>query len=276
MKAARKVKHPLNLPAVLVTVLALVGFVITSYLTYLHYANTRSFCDLSESISCDVVTTSIYSEVFGIPVSVMGMVYFIFNIFLVMFVKSPKSYLIVFLITLFVLFPSYYLTGIEAFVLKAWCILCETSKVLMVLTLIISFTQIKKWYKDLLRLSVPIILAGLIAVVVTFFAQTGNVTKKDYSGFVQSLNEKGVVYYKSIRCNNCKRQEKMFGKAYQKLNSVECHPDGQTPQPELCLKRRIDKTPTFLIEIDNKEIKRLEGLNSLEDIARWAEVPFEK
>jgi thiol-disulfide isomerase/thioredoxin len=86
------------------------------------------------------------------------------------------------------------------------------------------------------------------------------------------LNEEGVVYYKSKICNNCKRQEALLGEAYKKLNSVECHPDGVDPQPELCLSKGIKKTPTFLIEENGEEVKRLEGLQPLDDLAEWAGV----
>ena len=63
----------------LITSAALLGLVIMSYLTYIHYANTSSFCDISKEVSCDVVTTSLYSEVFGLPVSVLGLGYFLFK-----------------------------------------------------------------------------------------------------------------------------------------------------------------------------------------------------
>ena len=277
METADTTKQPLfSLPRILILVLSLVGFGIMAYLTYIHYANAQSFCDLSETISCDVVTTSIYSEIFGFPISILGLGYFGLPFLLTVFYRKKAFYQLLFLLTLFVLIPSYYFTALEAFVIKAFCILCETSKILMLATLVISFVAMKEKFSVVLRIAIPVIIAGLVAAGVTYFAQTGNVVKRDYTAFVQALNQEGVVYYKSVKCNNCKRQEKLFGEAIKKLNSVECHPEGVNPQPELCLKKGIKKTPTFLIEEGGVEVKRLEGLQPLEDLAKWAQVPFEE
>jgi len=277
METADTTKQPLfSLPRILIFVLSLVGFGIMAYLTYIHYANAQSFCDLSEKISCDVVTTSIYSEIFGFPISILGLGYFGLTFLLTVFYRKKVFYQLLFLLTLFVLIPSYYFTALEAFVIKAFCILCEASKVLMLATLVISFVAMKEKFSVVLRIAIPVIIAGLVAAGVTYFAQTGNVVKRDYTAFVQALNQEGVVYYKSVKCNNCKRQEKLFGEYIKKLNSVECHPEGVNPQPELCLKKGIKKTPTFLIEENGVEVKRLEGLQPLEDLAKWAQVPFEE
>lgn len=277
MRTKRKDKASfLKFSKILIILLSGLGLAISLYLTYIHFANTKSFCDLSETISCDVVTTSIFSEVFGIPLSILGVGYFGVVLTLVLLKKSSGIFKIYFYLTLFTLIPSLYLTGVEAFILNAFCPLCESSKVLMFGILILSFLKIRKESKIILRNAVPIIITGLVAVGVTYFAQTGSATSKDYSTFVDSLNKKGVVYYKSVKCSNCKREEKLFGKAYVKLNSVECHPEGKDPKPELCLKMGIKKTPTFLIEQDGRELKRLEGLQKLDKIGQWAGVPFEK
>ena len=264
-----------SLPRILILSLSIIGFGIMAYLTYIHYANTKSFCDISETVSCDVVTTSIYSEIFGLPISILGLGYFGLTFLLSAFYRKKLFYQLIFLLTLFVLIPSYYFTALEAFVIKAFCILCETSKILMLAILITSFAAMKEKFSAVLRLAIPVIIAGLVAAGVTYFAQTGNVVKRDNTAFVQALNVKGVVYYKSVKCNNCKRQEKLFGEYIKKLNSVECHPEGENPQPELCLAKGIKKTPTFLIEEGGVEVKRLEGLQQLDDLAKWAQVPFE-
>ena len=263
-----------NWQRVLISLSGFFGLAISVYLTYIHYASAKSFCDISENISCDVVTTSIYSEVFGVPMSVLGVGYFTAVLLLMLFQKSPGAFKVIFFLTLFVLMPSLYLTGTEIFIIKTLCPLCETSKALMVGILIVSFFQLHQKLKLTLRMAAPVLIAGIVAAAVTYFAQTGNVTNKDYSEFVDSLNSRGVVYYKSVKCSNCKRQEKLFGKTYIKLKAVECQPEGPNPQPELCLRKGIKKTPTFLLEKDGVEIKRLEGLQMLEKIANWAEVPF--
>ncbi len=254
----------------IVTVLSLLGLVIMMYLTYIHFAHAKSFCDLSETVSCDVVTTSIYSEIFGIPVSILGLGYFAFVFFLITFQYGKNIFRNIVFATLFGLMPSLYLTSTEIFLIKAFCPLCETSKVIMFGILITSLVALGKQLKETLRMSVPILIAGFVAAGVTYFAQTGTLVKRDYTPLAEALNAKGVVYYASFKCNNCKRQEKLLGEAYKVLNHVECHPEGPNGNPELCLQKKIDHTPTFLIEKEGLEIERKVGLQSIEELSNLA------
>lgn len=249
-----------------IAILAVVGLGIMSYLTYIHYANVKSFCDLSAEVSCDVVTTSIYSEVFGIPVSVLGLLYFATVLIISLAKKSLPIFQALFFLTVFVLIPSLYLTLTEILFIKSFCILCETSKALMLTILVTLFLAVKNYTKDIGRLAIPVVIAGIVVSGVLFFAQTGTVVQKDYSGLVQRLNEAGWVYYKSYTCSNCRRQEKLLGEAYKKLNAVECHPDGPNGNPELCLKNNITKTPTWILERGGAEVRRIEGLQTIESL----------
>lgn len=261
---------------IIISILSILGFGIMAYLTYIHFAEASSFCDINEKLSCDAVTTSIYSEIFGIPISIMGLGYFGLTFLLSVFQRTKAFYQTIFYLTVFVLIPSYYFTALEAFVIKAFCILCETSKIIMILVAVISFVGMKEKFTSVIRMVMPIVIAGFVAAGVTYFAQTSVVAKKDYTPFVEALNAKGLVYYKSYTCSNCKRQEQMIGPAYKKLNSVECHPKGPNGNPQLCLERGIEHTPTFIIEKDGQVIKKIEGVQKLTELAKWAGVPVEK
>src|SRR3989344_8019655 len=133
-----------SLPRILIALISLSGFGIMAYLTYIHYAEAKSFCDISETVSCDVVTTSIWSEIFGIPISIMGLGYFGLTFLLSVFYRIKAFYQVLFYLTLFVLIPSYYFTALEALVIKAFCVLCEASKILMVLILVTTFVAMKQ------------------------------------------------------------------------------------------------------------------------------------
>ncbi len=250
--------------------LAVIGLLIMSYLTYIHYANAESFCDISETVSCDVVTTSIYSEIFGFPVAILGLGYFAFVLWQIFSNKKDLSLQTIFFITIFVLVPSLYLSSLELLVIKAVCVLCETSKLIMVIILITSFIAIHKNKKITARMIIPFIIFGLVASGVTYFAQTSRKATQDYTEFVKCSNSKGIIYYKSFRCSNCKRQELLIGEPYKKLNSVECHPKGPNGNPELCFKMGVTKTPTFILEKDGEEIKRTEGLQQMEDLSKFS------
>lgn len=267
---AMKKKDTNSLFRKIIIILSLLGLAIMTYLTYIHYAKATSFCDLSETVSCDVVTTSIYSEVFGIPISIMGLGYFALVLYLMLFRYSAKIYRGLIFLTIFCLMPSLYLTSTEIFFIKAFCPLCETSKLIMFGILITASLALGKKLGETLRMSVPIVIAGLALAGVLYFAQTGTLVKRDYTPLAEALNEKGVVYYASFKCNNCKRQEKLLGEAYKLLNHIECHPEGPGGNPELCLQKKIDHTPTFLIEKDGVEIVRKVGIQSIEELSGLA------
>ncbi|MBI4435610.1 vitamin K epoxide reductase family protein [Candidatus Uhrbacteria bacterium] len=116
--------------------LALVGIALSVY-SLLHKTGFTSgaFCNLNDTFSCDIVNQGPYSELFGIPIAAIGIVGYLF-IFLAAVVKGKNPsdrQLSMFLLVaawggfLF----SLYLSGLEAFVLYAWCIVCLTSQALM-------------------------------------------------------------------------------------------------------------------------------------------------
>ena len=255
----------------IISILSLLGFATMGYLTYIHFANIQSFCDISVEVSCDVVNTSIYSEVFGIPLSVLGVLFFAYAAYISFTQKTVKPYETLFFITIFSLIPSLYLSFAEIFFIHSLCILCEASKIFIIGILITSFLIIKHEKKDWLRLIIPIIIAGLVSVGIMYFNQTSSPDPRDHTPLIEHMNEQGWIYYKSYTCSSCRKQEKLLGDAYKIMNSVECHPKGPNGQAELCLKKRIEKTPTWILEPNGIEVKRLEGIQSVESLAKAAE-----
>jgi uncharacterized membrane protein len=60
------------------TVLCLAGLVASSYLTFEHYSSSTTLaCPNTGAINCVKVTTSSYSEVMGIPVALLGLLFFV-------------------------------------------------------------------------------------------------------------------------------------------------------------------------------------------------------
>jgi uncharacterized membrane protein len=60
------------------TVLCLAGLGASAYLTLEHYSSSPSYaCPESATINCLKVTTSSYSELLGIPVALLGLLFFI-------------------------------------------------------------------------------------------------------------------------------------------------------------------------------------------------------
>lgn len=109
------------------------------YLTMVHFKPDLSdFCNISEGWNCEIVNKSIYSTLFGIPVSLIGSIaYFAFLIFSIRGLKTDQSKLIpyfLFFVSIGTLF-ALYLTGIEAFVLKTFCMFCVAQQILILIDL---------------------------------------------------------------------------------------------------------------------------------------------
>lgn len=116
-------------------VLSGAGILAMAYLLFLHIAPTVAgdslFCTVGEHISCLSVNKSAYSIILGIPMSVLGLLYFVFVFFINGFKLTKKQYGWLALLTIVLLGPSIYLTLIETFVLKVFCLYCEFSKLCM-------------------------------------------------------------------------------------------------------------------------------------------------
>ncbi len=70
--------------------LSLLGLLISAYLTFQHYTNRPVACPSSGIINCESVLNSPYAYILGIPVSVLGLVFFIVEIASIfLFGKEP-------------------------------------------------------------------------------------------------------------------------------------------------------------------------------------------
>ena len=85
--------------------------------------------------------------------------------------------------------------------------------------------------------------------------------------FAKCLSKKGYLMYGSFTCSRCRAQRKNFGEAFEYIKEIECNPTAPNTQVELCLKKKIRKTPTWIQEVDGQELKRLEGYQLLEILA---------
>ena len=132
---------------------SILAILVFSYLLYLHYEPTESeFCNFGESFNCDIVNKSIYSEIMGIPVSLLGVLTFIgvlifgslsLNNFKTkingLSIDSELMIKLIFWISVIGLLFALYLVYIEAFVLYSFCIFCLIGDILIITTLIISY-----------------------------------------------------------------------------------------------------------------------------------------
>lgn len=106
-------------------VVALLGLADASFLTLEHLRGVPPPC--GGSSQCEVVTTSSYAIILGIPVAYLGAMYYGFLVFLCILYfdkKNPSWIRLASLITPIGLIMSLWFVGVQAFILHAYCYYC--------------------------------------------------------------------------------------------------------------------------------------------------------
>jgi len=121
-------------PRVALLALAVLGALISAYLTWTHFAGLTPVCTGSGE-GCETVQSSRYASVLGIPVALLGLIAYGGLIFSTALWRETGIYL-GFLISLVGTLFSAYLTYLEIFVIGALCQWCLASAAIMVAALV--------------------------------------------------------------------------------------------------------------------------------------------
>lgn len=119
---------------IILLILSLAGFFDASYLTILHYKNIIPPCTIA--LGCETVLTSRFSTILGIPVALIGSLYFVVLIFLIL---NPKFFRYFKLFAFAGVIASAIFFSIQAFILHAFCQYCLLSEIIILAILILSF-----------------------------------------------------------------------------------------------------------------------------------------
>lgn len=110
---------------IIIAVLSFLGFVVSLFI----YSKTNKFCRKGEN--CDLVIGSKYGKIFGIDLSIYGVIYYLINLFLtiIIYFSLFSSYInivpLVLILTIVLGFIfSLYLLYIQLFVIKKICKKC--------------------------------------------------------------------------------------------------------------------------------------------------------
>jgi len=124
-----------------IPILALVGLGIATYLAYAEIAHVEAIC--GPIGGCNFVQSSLYARILGIPVAVLGMLYYLAIGVLWAGQRSPtrqranRSVLGLLGLTLFGTLFSIYLTSLELFVVRAACTWCLGSAVVTTILMLL-------------------------------------------------------------------------------------------------------------------------------------------
>jgi len=123
-------------------VIAFIGFLDAAYLTANHYFGIVPPCFVTQG--CDTVTTSAYSKFLGIPISLLGSLFYLtVLISLFYYIDKKKDWILIKtlpILTTIGFLVSLRLIYLQVFVIKALCSYClisaTTSTILFVISLV--------------------------------------------------------------------------------------------------------------------------------------------
>jgi uncharacterized membrane protein len=117
--------------ALRITMIALtvIGVGLASYLTYVHYAGIKPACTAGES--CTKVQTSVYSELAGVPVALMGLIGYVAILASLLAPENETSRFATVALTVVGFGFSAYLTYRELFSIHAICEWCVSSAIIL-------------------------------------------------------------------------------------------------------------------------------------------------
>ncbi len=120
-----KISH---ISAILFLIFSAIGFVDATYLTVVHYAGESPSCSLIHG--CDIVTSSSYSMIFGIPVALFGSIFYLAILLLsIAYIDRKKEIILRICAWLSWLgfLASVWFVFLQFFIIHAICIYCMSS-----------------------------------------------------------------------------------------------------------------------------------------------------
>jgi uncharacterized membrane protein len=136
----------------LIRVLCALGIVVAGYLAWTHLAGADPYCGGSHS--CTDVQNSPYSEVAGIPVSVIGLSGYLVLLALSLLRGRVDTEIDFYLpvlsfgAALIGVLYSAYLTYLEAYVIQAWCYWCVTSAIIITVVWLLTIVDLQKTWTE--------------------------------------------------------------------------------------------------------------------------------
>lgn len=110
------------------SIVSVIGFLDATYLTVNHVLFGSTPCTLLKG--CEIVTSSVYSTIGGIPIALFGALFYLTILLLTLWYWDSKqswALLAVAYLSMPAVVVAVILVGLQAFVLKAFCLYCLIS-----------------------------------------------------------------------------------------------------------------------------------------------------
>ncbi|MCS7235628.1 MAG: vitamin K epoxide reductase family protein [Armatimonadota bacterium] len=260
MKGRRRV------PAWPLPLLAAAGFLLSGYLWFGTGGAELRLCPAGSG--CQVVQTSRYAYLFGVPLPVYGLLYYGTLLVVSGWGEDPaRRWRLALPVSAAGSAASLVFLGVQRFLLQTFCSLCVVSALLSFSVFAVGWI----WGRSGLRwptLAVPAV-AALALVVAGYATAERQVAASAYAeGLAKHLAASGAKFYGAYWCPHCTEQKRMFGEAARYLPYVECDARSPEGRPEECRRAGVRAFPTWVIGG-----RKYEGTIPLEELARLSGYP---
>ena len=258
-------------------VLAAVGMALTGYLTVSAWqGKAAAFC--AEGAGCDIVLNSRWSTLLGMPTSLWGFLTYGLLAAVAWNRDAANQWRWAWVISLFGLFYSLYLTGISLLELKAACPYCLGSLGLMATIFTVTTFQrplnlAKFSWGPFLAKSLG---AAAVAIIVLHLHYAGYLGKAPgpedpwIRNLAEHLARNDAKFYGASWCPHCIDQKHLFGSSEKRIPYVECSPGGpKAPQAQACKDKGIQSYPTWIING-----QRYTGVQPLDTLAQLSKFEY--
>ncbi len=239
--------------------LAGLGLVLTLFLSYSAWSKAQlPLCGAQSG--CDVVQTSRWSHLIGVPVSMWGGLFYAMVLLTLWYkpMQQPMRWQMLWLFAWAGLTVSIYLTAVSFFIIQSLCVYCLGSLGFSVgifgLTaawgLLTGRFSSPQWLPNL-GMGLGTALAVALILHVAYNPPWKGVVAKEsprLSGLANHLKKSGALFYGAKWCSACKLQKGMFEGSAHRLPYVECSPSGpRGPRNPQCVIRGVRQYPTWFI-----------------------------
>lgn len=258
--------------------LALIGMALTAYLTVTAWQE-KLVAGCTVGSACDTVLTSRWSTLFGMPTSFWGFLTYALLAAIAWNKRSDAQWTFAWIVSLFGLLYSLYLTAISFLELHAACPYCLTSLGLMaVIFITVIFQRPAKmpnfhWGPWLVKTVGPalVVVLALHLHYAGYWGKTAGPEDPWIRGLADHLSKVNAKFYGASWCPHCAEQKEIFGSSVKRLPYVECSPGGPgTPQAQVCSQAGVESYPTWMING-----QRYVGIQSLENLAQSSNYKYE-
>ena len=261
--------------SVVILILALLGMVLTAYLTYTASFETHpAFC--GKDSGCDLVQSSRWATFLGMPMALWGLLTYAVLAGLALQARTrPTRRTPLLFVAVCGFSISAYLTVVSVVEIEATCPYCLASFGLITAIMGLSLVhRPPEWSTSLKEAAVVavLIVGGLHLHYSGVFDEAAGPEDPQLKALAIHLSDVGAKFYGAYWCPRCQEQKALFKASAKRLPYVECSSGGRgSSLTAPCVANDVRSYPTWIIND-----RRLTGVRIPRTLARASRFPWKE